>query len=107
MTDMVNGKGPRDVFVNMIAKAISTGKKVQAHKSPRDNAFYAGRISAFVHSAAMLAELMYGCDFLEVRHRLMKELEDVHLSWSDGDLRDAGKVGNMATTIASRVLLEV
>lgn len=104
MTDIVKGKGSFDVLVANISKAIGTGRKVQANKTVRDNTFFAGRISAFVYSAAMAADIMYGCDFADVRHRIMKEVQDVHLSWSDGDLADAAKVGNEATRIATMVL---
>jgi hypothetical protein len=107
MTDIVNGKGPRDVFVGLISKAIDTGVKVEAGSRPRDMAFHAGRISAFVHAAAMLADQMYGCDFLEARHAITKEIEDIHMNASDDDLKDTAYVGQAATEISMRVLQEV
>jgi len=94
--------GTHDLLVNLIGKAISTGKKVTPHS--RDNSFFAGRISAFCHSAAMTADLLYSADFDQAKHVIMREVEDVHLSWSTADLRDEGRVGAEATRIAVKVL---
>jgi hypothetical protein len=96
---------PHDLFVGLIGKAISTGKRVTVKETARNNTFFAGRISAFIYSAAMLADQMYGCNFDDVKHRIRREVEDVHLHWSDEELRDAGYVGNQATIIADRVLV--
>ena len=103
MTGIVNSS-PHDLLVNLIGKAISTGKKITARKTVRDNTFYAGRVSAFVYSAGMLCAQMYGCNFDDIKHRIRREVEDVHLSWSDADLADAGYVGRQATLIAGRML---
>lgn len=104
MSDTIR-TSPHDTLVGLVGKAIDTGRKVEARRSPRDNAFYAGRISAFVYAAAMLADQMYGCTFADVRHRILKEVEDVHLSWNDADLADPARVGERATAIVVRVLL--
>jgi hypothetical protein len=96
--------GQHDLFVNIIGEAIRVGGKVQHTKTSTDNAFYAGAVSAHVNDAAMVADILYSADYEATRHALLREVEGVHLSWSDGDLADAGKVGNEATRVAAKVL---
>jgi hypothetical protein len=97
---------PRDLLVNMIAKAITTGLKIDGNLAKRhaDVVFYAGRISGLTHAAAMTAHVLYGADFVQAKRLVRRGVEGVHLSWSDDDLRDEGRVGNEADAIATRVL---
>lgn len=104
MTDMVNGKGPRDVLVGLIGKAMSTG--MRGVGSTKDKEYFRGRVTAFVLGASMLADQMYGVDQADARHRIMQEVKRVREDWPAEDLRDPGKVGNEATRIASVALLE-
>jgi len=106
MTDIVNGKGPRDVLVCLISKALDTGIKSRDRWTARDEAFYLGRASAFVYAAAQIADQMYGVPFSRARHSLMKAVKQVRVEWPLDDLTDAGKVGNKATEMASVLLLE-
>lgn len=101
MTGIVN-YSPHDTFVGLIGKAIGTGQK--APRPKRTEEFYAGRVSAFVYAAAMLADQAYGCTFADVRHRLMREVRDVHREWSRAELSEADLVGKQATLIATRIL---
>jgi hypothetical protein len=106
MTDIVNGKGPRDVLVALIIKALDTGIKRRDNWSARDEGFYIGRVSAFVYGAAQIADQMYGVPFSRARHSLMKAVRQVRTEWPVDDLTDAGKVGNKATEMATALLLE-
>jgi hypothetical protein len=96
--------GQRDALVNIIAKAIDTGRKVQAGKSLRDNSFYAGRLTAFVYAAAILSDQCYSRDFDSAKKVIRIAVEDVRHNWSEEDLRDAEKVGEAADNIAVAIL---
>jgi len=97
---------PRDALVNMVAKAMSTGSKTMHRgRSAKNEAFFAGRVSGYVNSAAILAELMYGCDYELTRKLLSAAVKKVRSSWSQDSLRDAATVGVMADGVVTEVLL--
>lgn len=104
MTDIVNGKGPHDVLVGIVSKAINTGMRLP--RKPSNQEYFRGRVNAFVYSAALLAHQMYNCDFDKVRHVLLREVKELRANWSPEDMRDAGAVGNAATMIVIRVLAD-
>jgi hypothetical protein len=107
--DVVNGKtpSPRDALVNLVIKAINTGSKTMGKaRSPRDEGFYVGRVSAFVGSAAVVVELMYGGDYEAARRALMTAVNAVRTSWVREELRDTAKVGEVATAIVNKILEE-
>ena len=99
-------KHPRDALVNMVAKAMSTGSKsMHRPRNAKSEAFFAGRVSGYVNSAAILAELMYGCDYELTRKLLAEAVKEVRSSWDQDSLRDAAAVGNMAHGIVTEALL--
>lgn len=96
--------GTHDLFVNLIGKAISTGSRACHPGGPRAESFMAGRVSAFVYSAAMQADMQYGAEFEQIRHTLMREVLEIRKSWARDELQDAALVGAEATTIANKLL---
>lgn len=101
---MVNNISPRDVFVNVVARAIRTGVK-DPRGAARNAHFYEGRVSGFVVSAADLAHMAYGVDPHDARKRISSLVKDVRLSWEREDKMDAAKVGAEAEVILEQILL--
>jgi hypothetical protein len=96
--------GTHDLFVNLIGKAISTGCRSDSRTSNTKESFFNGRVTAFAYSAAMQADLLYGADFETVRHAIMREVTALRKEFTTEDRRNADLVGDLATTIAGKVL---
>lgn len=97
----------RDALVNTVAKAIGTGSRKPGGMSFRDEAFYAGRVSGMVHAAATLAELVYGCQYQNVRRSFTSAIRQARKDLSREERRDAEVVGLLATDIVDEALQEV
>lgn len=104
MTDTVNYKAIRDSLVNCVAKAINTGAKARQPLSPRDQAFFAGKVAGCVNAAAICIEQVYGGNFERVQRRLNAEVRLIRQQWSTEERLDAAKVGQEATVILDMVL---
>jgi hypothetical protein len=98
--------GQRDALINIIAKAVNTGYRPgDVHTKTRgDGRFFAGRVTAFVYAAAIMADQCYGRDFEQVKKVVRTMVEDVRSTWPEEDLRDADKVGKAADSIVTTVL---
>lgn len=104
MTDIVHGK-PRDAMLVMITKAITTGTKRDERKSPRDQGFFAGRVTGYINSAAILAERMYGCDY-ELTRKVIGDAVRVLRELPAEDRRKKEAVQAYAERILTTALLE-
>jgi hypothetical protein len=97
--------GQRDALVNIIAKAIGTGyRSSDRYSNVGDGRFFAGRVTAFVYAAAIIADQCYSRDFDSAKKVIRITVEDVRHNWSEEDLRDAEKVGEAADNIAVAIL---
>jgi hypothetical protein len=97
----------RDLVVNLVGRAISTGMPYPDRPRAIDERFYAGRSTAFVQAAAMAAESAYGCDVMAAQHWLNRRVRDVRRTWNPVLLRDGELVGKEATTILDDMLATV
>lgn len=98
--------GQRDALVNIIVKAINTGYRSTDHhtKSRGDGRFFAGRVTAFVYAAAIMADQCYCRNFEQAKGVIRHLVEDLRRNWSEEELRDAEKVGKAADNIATAIL---
>lgn len=97
----------RDLVINLIGRAISTGMRHGGPSSFTDERFYAGRSTAFMQAAAMAAESAYGCDVLAAQHWLNRRVRDIRRTWKPEALRDGELVGKAATEILDDMLATV
>lgn len=95
---------PRDMFVNIVARAIRTGTK-NAETNEHKDRFYIGRVTGMVVSASVIAHMAYGCDPDAARQRIQRLVQDVRHTWSREDRMDTAKVAEEAEVILGQVLL--
>lgn len=93
----------RDVIMNAVVKAIDTGAKENTGREAQRQ-FYIGRTTAFVHSAASAAHLLYGAEFNGARSMIAKAVKQVHENWPNDHLRDEARVGQEADAITTQLL---
>ena len=84
-------RSPQEAIVTMVAKAISTGSKAVKEPGQRDKAFFAGRVSGYVNSAAVLAEQQYGCDYDSTRKLVADAVRLLRESLTREEIREMDK----------------
>lgn len=95
----------RDLIVNLIGRAITTGAPRSGRYPARENErFYAGRSTAFVQAAAMAVEVNYGVELVAAQHWLNRRVRDIRRNTEPTLLRDEAYVGQASTTILNDML---
>lgn len=104
----VNLINPRDLMINLVAKALDTGyRKEDVRPSERDMAFFSGRVTAFIYSASTAAHMLYGVDFEWAKRILKERVNEARRNWPPRDLRNTEKVGNESDAIVTQLLESV
>lgn len=101
----MDSKTTREVLVTLIADALKEGAKIQATGPVRDNTMAAGTIAGLLWGVAKLAAAAYAVDEQAARHTILREVEGVHLSASDAELRDDTWTTEQASGILAKVIL--
>jgi hypothetical protein len=91
----------RDLVVNLIVRAISTGASKRAN-SITDLNWCEARSQAFGESAAMAAEQIFQVDLAKAKHVIQLRVRDLRAG--EHDLRDGEWAGKEATEIFEDVL---
>lgn len=96
---------PRDIVVNLLARAIQTGNRKDNGRHRPKNDFLAGTCHGYHRSAAVAASMAYGTDYSATKDLFRKLVRDVRADWSQEDLQDDAKVGQAATAMVEQALL--